>query len=50
MVAVEVKNEIGIVSSVQKVHINNINKAGGIAFVARSLEEVLTRLEEEGII
>jgi|LGOV01.1.fsa_nt_gb predicted DNA-binding antitoxin AbrB/MazE fold protein len=50
MVAIEVKNEKGVVSPQQKVHIRNIIKAGGIAFVARSLEEVLTKLREEQII
>lgn len=49
-IGIEVKNEKGVVSDVQKVHIKNINKAGGIAFVARSLEEVIERLEEEEII
>ena len=49
-IGIEVKNEKGIVSSVQKVHIKNIKKAGGIAFVARSLEEVIDKLEEADII
>jgi len=46
----EIKNEKGVVSPQQKVHIRNINKAGGIAFVARSLKEVLDKLKEEQII
>jgi len=47
---IEIKNEKGIVSAVQKVHINNIKKADGIAFVARSLKEVVDKLEELDII
>ena len=50
MCGIEVKNEKGIVSEQQEVHIHNIIKAGGIAFVARSLEEVLEKLKEEDII
>lgn len=49
-IGIEVKNQKGIVSDVQKIHLRNINKAGGIAFVARSLDEVLSKLDEEGII
>lgn len=49
-ISIEIKNEKGVVSPQQKVHIRNIIKAGGIAFVARSLKEVLDKLEEEQII
>ena len=38
-VAVEVKTFKGIVTTVQQRFIDAVNKAGGIAFVARSVEE-----------
>lgn len=43
-VGIEVKNEVGVVSEVQKIHISNIKKAGGIAIVTRSLEDTIEQL------
>ena len=37
---IEIKNEIGKTSPLQDVNIEQINKAGGIGFVARSVEDV----------
>lgn len=39
-IGIEVKNEIGKTSPLQDVNILNIKKAGGLAFVARSVEDV----------
>lgn len=44
--AIEVKSQTGVVSKEQKEFINNVNKEGGIAFVARSIEDVKKALEE----
>lgn len=38
--AIEIKDEKGIVSDEQQKFINKINNNGGLAFVARSLEDV----------
>jgi penicillin-binding protein-related factor A (putative recombinase) len=38
--AIEVKTEKGVLSPEQKIFLDNINKEGGIAFVARSIEDV----------
>lgn len=39
-VAIEVKTPTGRVSKLQEVHVRKINYTGGIAFIARSLQEV----------
>lgn len=44
--AVELKTEDGILKNHQKIWIERIQKAGGIAFVARSLEEMVQKLKE----
>lgn len=44
LVGIEIKSEKGIVSEYQKEFIDNINRAGGLAFVARSLEDVIEGL------
>ena len=41
-VAIEVKTKKGRVSQHQKFFLDNINYMGGIAFVARSLDDVIT--------
>jgi penicillin-binding protein-related factor A (putative recombinase) len=43
--AIEVKSATGTVKAHQHEFLNSIATAGGIAFVARSVEEVLTKLE-----
>lgn len=45
-VGIEVKTNKGIVSSLQIVQIERINKAEGIAFVCRSVEELKKQTEE----
>lgn len=50
-VAIEVKRpEGGKISELQKFHIDAIHKAGGHAFVARSLEETKAYFEENYLI
>lgn len=49
-VAIEVKQPGGVISALQAAHIELIRKAGGIAFVAYSLDEVKRVLQNEGII
>ena len=49
MMAIEVKSEKGRVSDSQKEFIDNINKRGGLAFVARSIEDVKIKFKEMGI-
>jgi len=44
MIGIEIKSEKGVVSEYQKEFIENINRAGGLAFVARSLEDVIEGL------
>lgn len=44
LLAIEVKSAKGVVSDEQEEFINNINKFGGIAFAARSLEDVVEKL------
>lgn len=46
-IAIEVKKDGGVVSKLQEHHIKNIKKSGGIAFVARSVNEVKTRIEND---
>ena len=41
---IEVKTERGIVSERQQVFIDSINRAGGIAFVCRSVDECIEKL------
>lgn len=43
--AIEVKSKIGRVSPDQKAFLENFVKQGGIAFVARSLEDVIKMLK-----
>ena len=45
-VALEIKNEKGKTSKMQDMHIENIRKSGGIAFVVRSREEVKKIIED----
>jgi hypothetical protein len=44
LIGIEIKSEKGVVSEYQKEFIDNINRAGGLAFVARSLEDVIEGL------
>jgi hypothetical protein len=44
LVGIEIKAEKGIVSDYQKEFIDRINKAGGLAFVARSVDDVIEGL------
>jgi hypothetical protein len=44
MVAIELKAPKGIVSPYQEEFIKRINEAGGLAFVARSLDDVIDAL------
>ena len=48
--AIEVKTDKGIVSDDQTLFLNNINKNGGIGFVARSLDDVRKKFKEVGIL
>lgn len=41
---IEVKTNKGVLSDHQKRFIDNINSAGGLAFVARSVEDVIEKL------
>lgn len=50
-VAIEVKKPIGgVVSSLQQLKIKQVINAGGVAFVARSVSDVQTRLQNENVI
>lgn len=49
-VAIEVKQPGGRVSPLQMAHIKLINRAGGVAFVAYSLEDVKHILKKEGLV
>jgi len=42
--AIEVKDHKGIVSPEQQEFIDNLNSKGGLAFVARTLEEVMEKI------
>jgi hypothetical protein len=44
---IEVKTDMGVLSDKQKRFIENIKSAGGIAFVARNIEDVITNLNLE---
>jgi len=48
-IAIEGKTETGVVSALQKAHIAKIQKAGGIAIVARKPETVQLLLESLAI-
>lgn len=43
-IAIEVKSKTGVVSDYQKLFLNKFNLAGGLGFVARSVEDVKLRL------
>lgn len=45
--AIEIKSKTGRVSEDQKIFLERFSKAGGIAFVARSLLDVIERLKNE---
>lgn len=49
-VAIEVKQPGGVVSELQKAHIRLIHQAGGVAFVAYSLEETKEYLKKFNIV
>lgn len=42
--AIEVKSEKGVLSPDQKSFIMDVNESGGVAFVARSIQDVVTNL------
>ena len=44
-VAIEVKTETGVVSKDQELFIEAVNRDGGLAFVARSVEEAIERVK-----
>ena len=44
LIGIEIKAGKGIVSEYQKEFIDNINRAGGLAFVARSVDDVIDGL------
>ena len=48
--AIEVKTSKGRVSELQKWNLEQISKSGGIAFVARSVDEVREALQQSGLI
>jgi len=48
-IAIEVKQPGGVVSPLQEAHIKLIRQAGGIAFVAYSLEDVKRELKRVGL-
>lgn len=47
LLAIEVKSKVGRPSPEQILFIDKINKSGGLAFIARSVEEVEERLKNE---
>lgn len=49
-IAIEVKRPGGVVSPLQKAHLKLIRQAGGVAFVAYSLEDVKHILKKEGLV
>ena len=49
-VAIEVKRPGGVISELQKANIELIKKAGGVAFIAYSVEDVERNLQKEHII
>lgn len=46
--AIEVKNETGVVSAEQKEFLSKVNNHGGIGFVARSIQDVERELKARG--
>lgn len=48
-VGIEVKQPGGVVSELQKAHIKLIERSGGVAFVAYSLEDVKEQLRKAGL-
>ena len=44
MIAIELKAPKGVLSDAQQVFIDKVNAAGGIGFVARTLDEVIDGL------
>ena len=44
LIAIEVKTKKGKLSPEQEIHIDRINKAGGLAFVARGIQDVIKGL------
>jgi penicillin-binding protein-related factor A (putative recombinase) len=44
MIAIELKAPNGVLSEAQQAFINRINEAGGLAFCARTLDEVIEGL------
>lgn len=49
-VGIEVKRPGGVVSALQKYNIQRIKEAGGVAFVAYSVEDVRFNLDKEHVI
>jgi len=45
MIAIELKSQRGVVSDKQQEFIDKINRAGGLAFVARTIDDVIDGLE-----
>ena len=45
LLAIEVKTQVGILSPAQSKFINAVNDRGGVAFVARSLDDAKTQLQ-----
>ena len=49
-IAIEVKRPKGVISELQKANIELIKRAGGVAFIAYSVEDVERNLQKEHII
>ena len=49
-IGIEVKTPTGRLTKIQQYHIDQINKSGGIAFVATSIEDVRVELKDAKII
>lgn len=49
MIAIEVKTPRGVVKPEQEAFLKNVRAEGGIAFVARSVEDVIEGLRLEGV-
>ena len=50
MLAIEVKSGKGHASDLQLEFITKINQAGGVAFVARSIEDVMSVFRDVGVV
>lgn len=48
--AIELKSKTGRVSDHQKAFLENVNRMGGLGFVARSVEDVRAKLSPNGMI